>query len=394
MNLTIKISPTNIIHCLFIISFIFGEQIKIFNVPLYAILTAAELVLIASRSRKQYMPEDKTIIFFAIFWLIVASVLLLFSYSRVGFHPWIYAAESALILIIITENVQNGYDWEKFIVYVFIAHILTCAFSTYELATGTHFLKYIDTYYLRMGLNNAFGFQVNINDNASVVAVGLFAVLPFLKKKKKLSIAVLIWSYYLLYRLGSRMCLLTCYVVIILAVLLFVANSIISSKRIKSFFTFFFVIIIIIIFTIVLVNENVFLSIFSDDINFVSDAARIEFMKESLSVTASNSLFLGNGPGVTSALIGKSIHSMPVEILCDYGIGVFAFFMYILIKMGTSFSIIGQLKSAIYITCFACAFFFLSFCSSSALHIRFLWVVFALVWKWYALQKMSTPVEN
>lgn len=372
---------------LFIVSLYFGEQIKILNIPLYCYFLVLTIFLLLKKESfiirlKKINISDLS--HFSIFLILCATVVIPIVYGRVGTQPYFYCVVSSLIIFVISNYSKDDNSIELLANYAFVGLILTCVISTYELITHTHFIK-LNEYYARMGIGNAFGFQVNINDNASLIAICLFSVYFVYRKKKILSIIIAIWSLCLIQIIDSRLVLLSIICTLMTAIVVIVFGKILSYYKQMTNLLFFLGVGVIVLLFISFFSVDSFIYYISDSSNYKNDFARVDFMESAIKSIIGPQFLFGNGAGVTVEKIGYSIHSLLVELLCDYGIFVFVWFMYFLIKLILSFSEKISVSSKSFITSFTVAFILISFCSSSMLRIRPIWMMFSLVWNYYRI---------
>ena len=372
----------------------FGEQIKIAGVPLYCFFLLIDLcMMIKERSYKIVLPKFLSIDDigqFAVFWGLVASALLPFSMRKVGMQPYLYCLATALVIFVINDCAKTETELDYLFYYAVIGLLIACIFSTFELVTGTHFIK-MDAYYQRMGNNNAFGFQVNVNDNASLIAVGLFAPIYFWKRKPFMSTIIIFWAVGLLAMIGSRMALLSVLLIPFETILLKMVGKLTSQNRVIIKIISIVTIVVALILIFGVFNTESFLKLISDNENYAYDAARLQFMENAIKTITGFSVLFGNGSGVTVFNIGKSVHCVFLEILCDNGVFVFIWLMSLMGRQLFAFAEDIKTSRMLFVTEFLITFTLIGFCSSSMLRIRPIWMMWALVWKYY---KLALPKKN
>ena len=369
-----------------IVTAFFGEQFKVFSVPIYCYFIVFTIIVMAFNSEARIRVNKKiqlnNLSHFAVLWAVLATFLFLFTISKVGTQPYLYCIASALIVYVVANSAKDKESTDILFKFAYVAIVFTCIVCVFELITGIHIIR-TDEYYTRMGTGNSFGFQVNVNDNASLLVMSLFAPLYFFKRRKVLNIMVLLLLGYLIVRIGSRLAILSALGGLIVAMMTSVTALV--DRKGNRFLTIslFFGGLAAIVLLIATLDSQKFLSVISDTGNYANDMARIVFMQRALNRTNLLGYLVGNGAGVTQMKVGYSIHSMFVEILCDYGIFVTAWFASFPIKLLLSFNKSIKTSSKMYLVSFALCYVMISFCSSSMLRIRGIWVLFSLGWSYY-----------
>lgn len=394
-------SKLQIYSCgILIITTFLGEQIKLFSIPLYCyfIITTAILLVIKQGSKVRIKRKIclQCLSNYSFFWIIVASILLIFSIKVVGIQPYLNCIITALIIIVIDKVAVDTKSTEILFKFALFGLIFTCFVCTLELLTGVHYI-YTDEYYFRLGLNNTFGFQVNINDNASLLVICLFVPLCFIQKNEKrlsfvlLNFIVIVWSLCLILRIGSRAAIMAVIVGILVAIFA-IGLSFLSRRTQKAGLSFVLgaCIVVVIIFFLFNDTESLML-IISNPLAFASDMARLSFLRDALGNTDVIGFLIGNGAGITQNSIGNSIHSVFVEVLCDYGVFVFAWLCFFVASLFFSITTKLKLIDKMYFSSFSICFIIVGFCVSSMLRIRTIWAIFTLV---YAQLKLKERVYD
>ena len=379
---------------LMVVCTFFGEHFKFIGVPIYCYpLFLCILMMLVNNNFK--LKKVRRINFsrvetFPFLLIIFSTITLPFSIRIVGTQPYFKTVVTALIMLVVAKNIYNEESFEQILEYALIGIIITAAACGYELLTGHHFYAkvLIDERLYRMGRNNSFGFQINVNDNASLIALSIFIAVLYLRNKgiiKKVLIATLALILFLIMTaINSRLVLLAFMVVGIEAIVLLLISRYTKGTVPKFVVSLLFALLCILYFSSFTITG--FLNTFSSSAYYNQDLDRILFMQWSLKTISPISLLFGNGCGVTQQLIGgSSIHAVIVEFLCDNGIIVILCFMNLIIKMLLSFADNIKLRIGVLLSCFATAFIFISFCSSSMLRIRSIWVYFVVFWKLYSL---------
>lgn len=365
----------------------FGEQFKIGSIPIYCIFIVAFFIswlLIRSRTLVIRNINFKSISQVSLLWIIVATIHFLFSFKVVGSQSYLYCVVTGLIVIVVSMCCKSKKDTELLLKYAYIGVLITCVACTIELITGVHYIPTND-YYSRMGNGNTFGFQINVNDNASLLSASLFVPLYFIKRKPVLNSILVVWILFLLVKIESRLGLISVFASALFAVGVYLFNFINKSGRqiLGAIFTFTMLIVVFLLFAFL--NEQIFLRYISDSINYTSDSQRIMIIKSALSNTEFLGFIFGNGAGVTQEVIGYSIHCLFIEVLCDYGVFVAVWLFSFIFRMFRAYRSNCSNLLKIYVVSFSMCFSLLSFCSSSMIRIRSIWAVFCLIWCSYQI---------
>lgn len=365
----------------------FGERLQFLGIPFYAYAMIAFAIvrlwdnhfIIRRNCLRKF--SFSNISSFGLFWILVASVMLPFSVRTAGTRPYVYAVITGLSIIIITSSISGLEDIELLMKYAMIGVITTILVTGFELYTGRHLYQF-NEYYTRLGRNSAFGFQVNPNDHATVLVSCVFIVLFFIKKHKIISTTLIVLLVGATLRVGARLAIYTLLVIGVEALILVLITRL-SGKRsgVTKFLNVFIFVFLGVTFILSFSVEG-FLGIVSSSQNYLMDFNRIILMRRALGTISPLSLLLGHGSGVTMITLGNaSIHSVLVEILCDNGVIVVLWLLYFVIKMFFSYTNDIPRVFRIYLPCFATAFVFLCFESSSMLRIHPVWMLLAVMWK-------------
>ena len=400
MNKYLRIRKDSVpLYCcgMLILTSFFGEQYKIAGIPIYCffILFTILFTIMGYGKKRSTIDtariDDLTV--FGVGWIAIATLLFL-TYGRSMTTPYLYCISTVLIIININNNSSSLHHIEILYRFAYLGLIITCIVCSVEFLTGTHFIKIYNDYYVRMGRGNSFGFQVNINDNASCLTACMFVPLFNFNRKRRLNTIILIWIVALLIMIGSRLALIAMISIFCMYILVSLTNKLddIAGHQL-GVIVFLIGLLAIIVFAGTITTQR-FLSIISDEANLNYDLARLMFMKKALQKTDALGLLIGNGAGVTQQRIGYSIHCVFVEILCDYGVFVFSWLFYFLIKMAFSFTDSICIATKRYTSSFAICFILLGFCSSSMLRIRTIWAVFSLVWCNYRMKSIEVSRLN
>lgn len=369
----------------------FGSQLALFGLPLYLYFLAINLILLfINCGMKIVIPtkltSNKEMQVFVVVTFLMATILLPISIPKATTQPYVNCCLTLLLLWTVYANGKTVEDVEFILKFVFIGLLIVCGVTQYELITGNHFVEIISEYYERMGKDNAFGFQGNINDNATVLVTCLFSALYFLKKQPILMGGVIAWTVYLVYCIGSRMAIIAVLSIVIVAVVVVLLGKVAEYNGSVTKVILYLLILLAAVLLILTIDSSKFLNMISNAQDIDSDATRVRILNDATKTTLKNSFFLGNGSGMTQYLIRASVHSALIEVLCDYGIFAVIPLVVLLAKLLTSFVYRIAIGKKIYITGFAVVFVLMSFCSSSMLRIQEAWIVLALVLRYYHLE--------
>lgn len=372
----------------------FGEHFKIMGIPLYIFpLIICILLLLVDNHFKIRKPRGlqfSRIETFSVVLILFATITIPFSLRSVGSQPYIKTVVTALIMLVVAKNIIDEESFELILKYVLVGIIITVAASGYELLTGHHFFAKVLTNerLLRMGRGNAFGFQINVNDNASLMALSIFITIMCLRSRKinyriiiiGIAVALLIITS----MIDARLPILALFAVAVEYVILLVVSKHTRGNVSKVVIAFILIASCLIFFSVYTFSGV--LTLLSNDQSYQYDAARVYFITSSLKTITPMSLLFGHGCGITQELIGGySIHSVLIELLCDNGIVAAFCFVGLIIRLQFSFADQISRQKGMFIACFATAFILISFCSSSMLRIRSIWVYFALICRYYSL---------
>ena len=378
-----------------IVSTFFGEHFKLLGLPIYCyLLILCAFLLLADnhyKIRKPRIIQFSRVETFSSLLILFSIVMLPFSLGIAGSQPFFKTVVTALIMLVVAKNIYDNQSFEQVLKYVLIGIIITIAVCGYELITGRHFFAKVltDERLFRMGRDNSFGFQINVNDNASLVALSIFPVLLLFQHKKFItrlfSVGLLIALLAIAISIDARLPLYALIIVAIEALTLFFIFRHAKGTVPKFVVGFVFLIACIIFFASF--SASGFLGLISNSQSYLNDYTRLLYMQWSLKSITPFSILFGHGCGVTQSLIGgSSIHAVIVELLCDNGIFVAICLLLIILKLQLAFADKVGRFDGVFFSCFATAFFMISFCSSSMLRVRAVWVFLVLIYKLYSLK--------
>lgn len=377
----------------------FGERLQFLGIPFYAYAMIAfslewlwynHFIIRRGGLRKFSFSNLSS---FGLFWILVASVMLPFSVRTAETRPYIYALITGLSIIIIVSTIRDLKDIELLMKYAMVGVAATLLVTGFELYTGRHLFQF-NEYYTRLGRNSAFGFQVNPNDHATVLVACVFVVLFFIKEHKIIATVFIALLVGAALRVGARLAVYTLLVIgieaVILALITRLSRKHSAATKILNIFIFIFLgLAFILSFSV----EGL-LGIISSSQDYLMDFNRFVLMRRALETITPLSLLLGHGSGVTMIMLGNlSIHSVLVEILCDNGVIVVLWLLFFVIKLFFSYTDDIPRRFKILLPCFATAFVFLCFESSSMLRIHPVWMLLAVMWKMYLLS-FDRNIEN
>ena len=380
-------------------SLFFGERLQFLGVPLYGLLIIAYMLvrLWGNHFKIQYhgiknfsFTRAET---FAIFWILVASIMLPLSARTAGTKPYTYALITGLSIAIVSLAIKDRADLEIVMKYAMVGVFITLAATSYELITGNHLYTFTE-YYTRLGRNSAFAFQVNPNDNATVLVACVFIVIFFLRKHKILSSILIAWIVAATLRTGARLAVYTLFILGVEVVLLLVLSKLSGRHSSVTKFANVFLFVFVAVALSLSFSIERFLQLFSSSRDYVIDYNRFVLMRRALGTITPLSFLLGNGSGVTMLKIGyENIHSVLVEILCDNGILVVVWLLYFVIRLFFSYTDNIPMGSKVVLPCFATAFVLMCFESSSMLRIHPVWVLLAIMWRLYQINSIENGAD-
>ena len=375
-----------------VIFLFFGERLQFLGIPYYAYAMIAYAVArLRSNHFKINVHGFGKLSFansgsFAVFWLVVATIMLPFSMRIAGTRPYTYALITCLTILIITLSIENDDDLYLIMKYAMIGVLITLIVTGYEIYTGNHLYRF-DEYYTRLGRNSAFGFQVNPNDHATVLVTCVFIVIFFIRKHKVISTALIAMTVALTMRTGARLAVYTLFVIGIEVLVLALVSRLSARRAGVSKFINVFIFVFLGIALLMSFSVDRFLQMFSSSQEYLIDYNRFILMGRAFGTISPLSFLLGNGSGVTMVRIGNvNIHSVLVEILCDNGILVLVWLMYLVGRLFFSYTDDISKGKRILFPCFATAFVLLCFESSSMMRIHPIWMMLAVMLKVYLLE--------
>ena len=374
-----------------IICSFFGEHFKVFGISVYCFpLIICIILLLADNHYRIPLPKGNSLARierFSFFLILFSTITLPFSLSRVGSLPYIKILVNALMMLIVASNITDLESFNLVMKYFLVGIIITAIASGYEIITGHHFYTktLIDDRLYRMGRGSAFGFQINVNDNSSLISLCVFIPILFLRRKsvflKLVAIGMIAVLVGLAVTINARLPVLALVIVAVEAVALLLVSRYTKGAVHKFIVGLIFFVALVLFFASF--SATSFLGIISSSQTYQYDYARLMFIQSAFKTITPISFIFGNGSGVTLNMINFSIHSVLIELLCDYGIIVAISFILLIIRLQFSFADNIDHFSSIYFPCFATAFFMISFCSSSMLRIYPVWLLLVIVWKKY-----------
>ena len=369
----------------------FGEHFKVFGISIYCFpLIICILLLLADNHFRIPLPKGNRftrIESFSFLLILFATITLPFSLNRVGYLPYTKILVNALMMIVVASNITDLESFDLVMKYFLVGILITATASGYEIITGHHFYAktLINDRLYRMGRGSAFGFQINVNDNSSLISLCVFIPILLLRRKsmflKLVTIGMIALLGGLAVTIDARLPLLALAIVAVEAVALLLVSR--YTKGVAHKFIVGLIMVVALVLFFASFSAAGFLSIISSSQTYQYDYARLMFIQSAFKTITPISFIFGNGSGVTLNMINYSIHSVLIELLCDYGIIVTISFMYFMIRLQFAFADKISHFSSIYFPCFATAFLMISFCSSSMLRIYPVWLLLVIVWKKY-----------
>ena len=369
----------------------FGEHFKVLGISIYCFPLIIYILLLLVNNHYR-IPLPKGFVFsrietFSLLLILFSTITLPFSISRVGSLSYIKILVNALMMLVVANTIRDLESFDLVIKYFLVGIFITAIASGYEIITGHHFYAktLIDDRLYRMGRGSAFGFQINVNDNSSLISLCVFVPILVLRRKsvllKLITIGMIAALVVLVVTINARLPVLALAIVAVEAIALLLVSR--YTKGVVHKFIVGFIILFALVLFFASFSTTNFLGIISNSQTYQYDYARLMFIQSAFKSITPISFIFGNGSGVTLNMINYSIHSVLIELLCDYGIIVAISFMFLIIRLQFAFADKIAHFSSIYFPCFATAFFMISFCSSSMLRIYPVWLLLVIVWKKY-----------
>ncbi len=385
-------------HMVFIVIILMstGEVFRLFSIPLYvyALGFALAVYLISCLKNNGKVRSNKLVVL-VISWLIWGFILMLFTEVHYTFGFYISLILNLTIVLLIT---LTAIDEQKALYYssaVIIGHIASLAVSIYELRTGNHLVT-LDAHYSRIFDYNAFGFQVNVNDNTSALFIGMFLILVsiIITPKYRLGKAfILLITFYVIVEIGSRTGMGSILLSGSLFLYTYFVSKVVHRRKLRFIVDFAFFTLILFGLTAVFYDNDlisVIIGIYGDKAVY-SDQSRLEILRAGI-YYASERFFFGLGPGVVTFKIGTNPHFLFMEILADYGFIILFLFLGVIMTIAKTnhLQVEPQLKSTM--IAFALGFITISVASSSLIRVRVVWIVLAIMFslhRCYETKKQS-----
>lgn len=389
-----KYTVGELLISLAIISVAFGDIYKIAGiVPVYLAFLAVAVIFEAGTMFRQ--KPDTPLHFFALSWILFATFDLALHFDNSNMTIYFSSCANSLFIYLIACTALKKKDvlslYSKALIACVLITIIACVIETY---TGIHYVNF-DERYRRMFSSLAAGFQVNINDNATLLSLMIPAVLITMRAKTKYLIAFILLV--LVVQIGSRLCNVSIAVLLLLSAGLGLYSKIgdRDSKRTYKVFLiciFGIVAIIMALFLDSIYSALVSLSGESLSTTTADDLFRVDRITDTILLSLNPGFLIGNGPGATLEIIGYSPHCSVFELLSDYGIVVFASLLALSAPFFSAFAKRGGLMNRVLLTAFPVFFLMVSFTSSSMLRIHCVWVILAILFC-YAYQQGKPAIE-
>lgn len=377
----------NLVDYLMIISIALtftGETIKVFAMPLY--LYGFLLTIICMSITELYKFKLTMIDLFAFIWLISATFGVLAYQNSIGKQQY-YSTITDCVLILCAsaycKSIERVDLCIKTIAIVFIPFLIV---NTIELITGIRFSNMSDMY-LRMSRDSAASFFVNVNDNTTVIVCTLFIVCLYNTQHTKWKMILIGAGVIIVAFIGSRLAMFTCIVVFTFKLITsYVYKKVGNVGSIKSILIIIAPLILIIVIGSY-INSSTLIQKISSDSEIGSDIFRLQLLSTAIAKIGDASIILGMGPGGAFDMLHTNPHAMLFEMLLDYGIVVFSLLLTIIGKLVLSFKKNIPFKDSQVYCSFAIAFVIMSFCSSSMIRIRCVFIIMTVIYKKYRLSK-------
>lgn len=385
------IKNRNLINIIFltIIFMCTGEVIKISFLPIYAYLLILALIMyliILFANKDTIKLKINKLLLLSLVWMTFGFFQMMIAGvdNTYRFYISLLFDLTIIILILLTANEKKTILF--YCKAVVIGHILSILVSIYEFQTNNHIVK-LSQEYIRIYGANAFGFQVNINDNVTALFMGIIATLILFAENRKIklkTIFILTLTIYIIFRIGSRSGYISLISFGITMIYVNLIDKFTYNKKSKILINSIFLLLIGVTL-IWIFNNNTLLEVlgalFSEK-EYYSDLYRINIIKETFKL-AYNNMFLGMGPGGSTLTIGINPHFLFIEILVDYGIIILYLILNSLLdifKINT-FNMDRFTKSII--IAFVIGFIAISIASSSLIRVRIAWIMLSIVFSLY-----------
>jgi O-antigen ligase len=323
-----------------------------------------------------------------------------------SFNVLIYQFCGIAAAVFITATIRSFHDLTVFLRILTACYVIIIIFGVFEIYTGYFFFKPSELAY---SLKDSYGFNFpytvfyNTNDNASFVMMfapfAVFTVIDWVKgwRGKLLGIFLGILVFFTLICSRARNCFVTiiCFMTILLLVCLIKKNI---RKYVKT--------VALIFATMPLAIVAVKLTAFKNGsvmskINTINGAdhsisQRLEITIGGLRM-AKVYHFMGVGVGNSvplmpyfSKLQPINLHDMPLQILVEYGIIIFALYLLMTVFLARDFvklRLLSEKWRFFALICFLTllAFQVVGLQSSDAMHIPALWMLFGI---WFSAVKL------
>ena len=380
---------------LFIVSIGIGDFASIGPVKLSYITTI--LFLLYSffiEKRQSILRGNKARVFlFLITWLIYSAFQIIWA---IDFQLWISFYRSLflniLIVGLIINYVENNDDW-FFLSKSFMFLILLCLLVgiwEYFTSQHIHYMNYSEMNSATVAIlqNKPLSFYGNINDNSSVLFLGLFVSLIYFSSNKSNSLITtmmrLLFCVLIIFEIfiiDSRAIVFSLFLFAIV-VFCFIISSYFKPSNKKGILharTLLFVLCVLFLLTVLFIHPfEYYLQFLSSGSDYQSDLFRINIIKNCFNAFLQTGC-LGLGPGQSIAVNGINVHSLYLEILFEYGIFIGGFVLLVFFKMYLDESKTDSRICDSIIRSFPIVLLLAGVSSSKMFSLRAFWIAFAIV---------------
>ena len=310
------------------------------------------------------------------------------------------------VIVFIIIYVQCFSDW-MFVLHAFLVMIIVSLLvGFWEIKTGNHLVE-VSEQIQYIYIYRPVAFYGNENDYATVLALGVFAVLihfVLLKKSWFLFLvdgsllAVIIIQMVMTTSRGAIYSLFL--MVVLLLVMLSATNASRKLKHGRQLSNCFLILIALVVTFLLITNFTSMdlLKMYSNTSNYISDVARIQMIRNGVKALF-NSFGLGVGPGQSILANGVNLHFFYLEIIVDYGLFVGGYLLFLFFRL--SFWVPSTLENKrdiwgnAIVRSFPITLILLGISSSGMIRLRSTWVVFSLFYLYaYGCLDKKTRIEG
>lgn len=380
----------------FVVSLGVGEIISIGPIKLSYVTTFIFFFYTVIVKKKNNIFRNRysnNLLFFAIIMLLYPLLQFLWSKDSgiwLVYYRTLFINVSIVILLI---NYIGSYkDW-ILVVRSFLFLILICLIiGAWEYMTGNH-LTFVD--YSEMSettillvQNKPLSFYGNINDNSSVLFLGLIvALIYFFKHKTKrfvckivrlLFCSLIVWEIIII---NARAITYSMILLIVSIAFFWIVDRLSKCNSKKSFkivLSLLLIVLILIAIALCIYPLDYYLAFISSGTDYSSDIVRIKILKDGFTAFC-NTFFLGLGPGQSITINNINLHSMYLEILFEYGLFIGGGLLLVFLSISLKKSINASGLCDYVIKSFPVVMILAGVSSSKLFSIRSFWIAFVLI---------------